>query len=145
MHNQEVNYCHYCKERWYGLPGEIDELSLFECRKCVSDINKTMMKTRACAIENDMDPKIDSMYHLLPHLSNIEEMFIARVYVVMKVYRLDKGRIGYKGNILNVEQDIQPVINKLPFLPSQMPIFICRKFNPNAPTGYEDFNINQQI
>jgi len=57
-----------------------------------------------------MDLKIDLMYHLLPQLSNIEEMFIDRVHVVMKVYRLDKGRIGYKGNILNMEQDIQPVM-----------------------------------
>ena len=53
-----------------------------------------------------MDLKINLMYHLLPELNNIEEMFIAHVQPVMKVFKLKKGRIGYKGNILNIEQDL---------------------------------------
>ena len=71
-------------------------------------------------------------------------MFIARVHVVMKVYRLSKGSIGYKGNIINMEQDIQPVINKLPLIPSELPIFVTRKSNPNALYGYKDFMINRE-
>ena len=50
-----------------------------------------------------MDPKIDLICHLLPKLNNIEEMFITRVQPVMKVFKLEKGRIDYKGNVLNME------------------------------------------
>ena len=72
---------------------------------------------------------------LLPKLTDIEEMFIARVHVVMKVYRLSKGAIGCQGNMLNMEQDVVPVFNKLSLLPEDMPIFVARKNNPNAPGG----------
>ena len=143
MYNQSVHHCHYCKERWYGLDGEINNENNFECKKCISDMKKNVMQIRTLSSENDLDPKIESMYHLLPELNDIEEMFITRVHVVMKVFQIGNGNIGYKGNVLNIEQDIQPVINKLPLIPSEMPIFVCRKSNPNSPSGYKDFNVNR--
>ena len=62
---------------------------------------------------------------------------------VIKVFKLEKGRIGYKGNVLNMEQDLQPVLDKLPLIPSQMPIFVCRKSNPNSPNRYKDFKVSR--
>ena len=106
MYNQLVHHCHYCKERWYGLDGEINNENNFECKKCISDMKKNVMQIRTLSSENDLDPKIESMYHLLPELNDIEEMFIARVHVVMKVFQIGNGNIGYKGNVLNIEQDI---------------------------------------
>ena len=53
--------------------------------------------------ENNMDPKINEILSYLPALSDIEEIIITWVHVVMKVYWLSKGHIGYKGNILNLE------------------------------------------
>ena len=52
-----------------------------------------------------MDPKLYLIYDLLK-LNDIEEMFIIRAYVVMLVYYLSKGNIRYKGNVLNMKQDI---------------------------------------
>ena len=43
-----------------------------------------------------MDLKIYLIYNHLPKLTNIEEIFILIVYIVMKVYWLSKGSIGYK-------------------------------------------------
>ena len=63
--------------------------------------------------KNNMDLKINLMYHLLLELNNIEEMFLACVQPMMKVFKLEKGRIDYKGNVLNIEQDLQPVLDKL--------------------------------
>jgi len=61
----------------------------------------------------------------------------------MKVYKLDKGRIDYKENILNIEQDLPPIMNKLSIIPSKLPVFICRKSNPNLPPRYKNFKINR--
>ena len=45
--------------------------------------------------------------------------------------------------MLNIEQEIQPVINKLPLMPSEMPLFACRKSNPNSPDVHADFIANK--
>ena len=103
------------------------------------------VKVRLMSKENTMDPDPEStkIMLLLPKLTDIEEMFIARVHVVMKVYRLSKGVAGCQGNMLNVEQDVVPVFNKLPLLPENLPTFVARKNNPNAPGDYKDFKINR--
>ena len=62
----------------------------------------------------------------------------------MSVYWLLKENIGYKENILNIQQDIQSVLTKLPLLLSDLPIFITHKSNPNCPNGYKDFIINRE-
>ena len=57
--------------------------------------------------ENNMDQKLYLLHaHNLPELSEIEEMLISRVHVVIKCYRLESGSIGCKGNVLNLEQNI---------------------------------------
>eukprot|EP00957_Ditylum_brightwellii_P075895 5768634-Ditylum_brightwellii.AAC.1 len=53
-----------------------------------------------------MDLYQDGLPHHLPKLSEIKEMLIAYVCPVMKTYRLKGGTIGYKGNVLSIEQDI---------------------------------------
>jgi len=91
-----------------------------------------------------MDPKLYLISNQLPVLNDIEEMFIAKVHIVMSVYCISKGNIGYKGNVLNMQQDIQSVLTQLPQLPSNLPIFVARKSNPNCPNGYKDFMINRE-
>ena len=60
-----------------------------------------------------MDSKLCRIINDLSILNDIEEIFIARVHIVMAVYLLSKGTISYKGNILNIQQDMQSVLNKL--------------------------------
>jgi hypothetical protein len=65
-----------------------------------------MNQVRTFSSKNDIDPKIESMHYLLLELNNIEEIFLTHMQPVMKVFKLEKGRISYKGNILNIEQDL---------------------------------------
>lgn len=90
-----------------------------------------------------MDPKIDSMCHLLSEINDIEQMFIACVHIAMKAFQIGTGNIEYKSNILNIEQDIQPVINRLLLILSEISMFMCRKSNPNSLSGHKDFNVNR--
>ena len=77
---------------------------------------KNIIEICALSSENDLDPKIYLVNNILPTFSNIEEMFIDRIHVVMKVFKLEKGAIGYKGNTLNIQKDLQLVIDKLPLV-----------------------------
>eukprot|EP00957_Ditylum_brightwellii_P090899 6921421-Ditylum_brightwellii.AAC.1 len=52
------------------------------------------------------------------------EMFIACVYPVMKTYYLKGGTIGYKGDVLNIEQDIGELVSSLPQRIDQLLIMI---------------------
>merc|ERR1719221_2091740 len=90
-----------------------------------------------------MDPKLHQLPNYLLELNDIEELFISRIHVVMKVYRLEKENAGYKGNMLNVEQDLQTALNKLPLLPSELPVFVVRKSNPSCSNRYKDFRIRR--
>jgi len=116
-YNYESKRCEYCFERWCNMKGDFFN-NKFECRVCS-----------------------DSLQDL--ELNDIEELFISRIHVVMKVYRLEKGNAGYKGNILNMEQDLQTALNKLPLLPSELPVFLVRKSNPSCSNRYKDFRIRR--
>ena len=91
-----------------------------------------------------MDPKLYLVCNQLLKLTGIEEMFIARVYAVTSAHRLSKENIGYEGNTLNVQQDMQLVLTKLPLLPSNLPVFVAHQFNPNSPSRCKDFIINRE-
>eukprot|EP00957_Ditylum_brightwellii_P044534 3377744-Ditylum_brightwellii.AAC.1 len=88
-----------------------------------------------------MDPYQNGFLHHLPKLSKIKEMLIACVYLVMKTYHLKEGTIGYKGDVLNIEQDIGGLVSSLPQRINQLPIMIAPKQNTNVTVGYKDFRV----
>ena len=100
--------------------------NIFQCDKCKKTFTDPKINVRLYSKENNMDPRINEIINVLPKLNDIEEMFIARVHVVIKVYCLSKGSIGYKGNIINMEQDIQPIINKLLLILYKLLIFVTK-------------------
>eukprot|EP00957_Ditylum_brightwellii_P057592 4366833-Ditylum_brightwellii.AAC.1 len=61
-----------------------------------------------------MDPFQDGFPPHLPKLSKIKEILIARVYPAMKTYHPKEGMTGYKGDVLNIEQDIGGLVSSLP-------------------------------
>eukprot|EP00957_Ditylum_brightwellii_P025895 1959216-Ditylum_brightwellii.AAC.1 len=71
-----------------------------------------------------MDPYQDKFPHHLPKRSEIKEMLIVCVYPVMKTYCLKGGMIGYKSDVLNIEQDIGGLGSSLPQRINQLPIMI---------------------
>ena len=50
----------------------------------------------------------------LQGLTDIEEMLLARACPVMCVYRKHGGQRGYRGHVLNLPQEIQRFLNRLP-------------------------------
>ena len=57
----------------------------------------------------------------LQGLTDIEEMLIARACPIMCVYRKHGGQRGYRGHVLNLPQDIQGFLNRLPRNIAQLP------------------------
>eukprot|EP00957_Ditylum_brightwellii_P115133 8780857-Ditylum_brightwellii.AAC.1 len=78
-------------------------------RKAAEQTSKSVMNNNIhytkFASENNMDPYQYGFPHHLPKLSKIKEMLIACVHHVMKTYQLKGGMVGYKGDVLNIEQD----------------------------------------
>ncbi len=63
----------------------------------------------------------------LQDLTEIEEMLIAQVFIVMSVYRLCGGQHGYRGNVINFPQDIHEFTKRLPRTPSSIDILTVRR------------------
>jgi len=60
-------------------------------------------------------------------LPDIEEMLIARAFPIMCVYRKHGGQRGYKGHVLNLPQDIQGFLSRLPPNVAQLPYLIIQR------------------
>ena len=74
--------------------------------------------------QNDMDPFVRFDHLKLPKLNDIEQMLIAKVQPYMRIIWLEGGGVGYKGSILNVEQDISEICSVLPNFPEDIPVFL---------------------
>eukprot|EP00957_Ditylum_brightwellii_P006536 495217-Ditylum_brightwellii.AAC.1 len=67
----------------------------------------------------------------------MEEMLITCMYPVMKTYWLKGGTIGYKGNVLNIGQDISGLVSSLPQRIDHILIMIVQKQNKNVTARYK--------
>ena len=63
----------------------------------------------------------------LQGLTDIEEMLIARASPIMCVYRKHGGQQGYRGHVLNLPQDIQGFLYRLPRNIAHPPHLIIRR------------------
>ena len=72
-----------------------------------------------------MDPGL--VHQQLQGLTQVEEMLIARVCPIMSMYRKHGGQRGYRGHVLNLPQDIQSFLNRLPSQASDLPILVVRR------------------
>jgi len=74
-------------------------------------------------------------------------MLIARVHVVMQSYRLSNGIQGFKGHVVNIEQDVSSFSDHLqralPHLPEDLPATIVRKAHHEIPTRHKDFKVRR--
>jgi hypothetical protein len=80
----------------------------------------------------------------LQNLTQIKEMLVARVSynIIMYVYRKHGGQRGYKGHVLNLSQDIQSLLDKLPQDVSNLPILILRRTGCND--TFSNFTVRRQ-
>ena len=59
-------------------------------------------------------------------MSQVEEMLIARASPIMHVYRKHGGQRGYKGHVLNLPQDIEGFLDRLPCNVHELPVLLLR-------------------
>ena len=114
-HRQRVT----CKEAWPTKQGL--SLARFECLRCKRHKGNPKLYSQ----ENDMDP--GALPLELQGLTDIEEMLIARACSIMCVYRKHGGQRGYRRHVLNLPQDIQGFLNRLPRNTAQLPYLIIRR------------------
>ena len=129
----EHRQCTICKEAWPTRQNLASEV--FICYRCKRD-KKSPKKFSA---ENDMDP--GTVPEQLRGLTQVEEMLISRVCPIMRVYRKHGGQRGYKGHVLNLPQDIQSFLNRLPSRVADLPVLIVRRHG--AEDTHRDFTVRR--
>ena len=83
-------------------------------------------------------------------LTEVEEMLIAQHCPIMKIFKL-KGPVGgqnfgFRGNVINVTQNLKSIVTTLPRIPATLPVFKVRKLytDGNDVQQYKDFQIHRQ-
>lgn len=104
-----------------GLYGHRLNQEPYTCLRCQRDKNVP----KIYSAQNDMDPgRVPSC---LEGMTQIEEMLIARACPIMTIYRKHGGQRGYAGHVLNLSQNIQQFINKLPPRVSTLPVLHIKR------------------
>ncbi len=129
----EHRQCTICKEAWPTRQNLRSQT--YSCYRCKRD-KKSPKKFSA---ENDMDPGIVPVQ--LKGLTHVEEMLISRVCPIMRVYRKHGGQRGYKGHVLNLPQDVQSFLNRLPSQVADLPVMVVRRHG--ADDTHKDFTVRR--
>lgn len=115
----------------------VDTTSDYVCNACRKDVNKFTAANNMCPTEVPMP---------LRGLTMVEQLFIARVHPVMRIYQVrasgSTGQFHYSGNIININQDIIPPATSLPLAPTQLGIVIVRRAGLD---GYTDFRVRKRV
>jgi len=119
INSLEHRECVTCKEAWPTKQGLT--LARFECLRCKRDKGNPKLYSQ----ENDMDP--GALPLELQCLTDIEEMLIARACPIMSVYCKHGGQRGYRGQVLNLPQDIQGFLNRPPRNIAHLSYLIIRR------------------
>lgn len=86
---------------------------------------------------NDMDPL--DVPEELKQLTYVEEQLIARVHPLISVFKLSgHHQFGYRGNIINLPQDVKSFAKCLPHTIDDLSLITIRTRNELKPT---DFNV----
>jgi hypothetical protein len=127
----EHRQCTICKEAWPTRQSLAAETYI--CFRCKRD--KKSPKNFSAG--NDMDPGI--VPEQLRGLTQVEEMLISRICPIMQVYRKHGGQRGYKGHVLNLPQDIQSFLDRLPARVADLPVLVVRRHG--VEDTHKDFTV----
>lgn len=64
----------------------------------------------------------DNVPPCLQGMSQVEELLISRACPILTVYHKYSGQLGYSGHVLNLPQNIQQFINRLPMNINDLPV-----------------------
>ncbi|CAG8734062.1 10885_t:CDS:1 [Rhizophagus irregularis] len=143
---------HKVLQKFRNKMDNIQYNTCLEYNEWIPDMTLIMGKYRHCYndkkipkkffADNNMDP--GEVPDELQGLTNIEEMLIAQVFMVMSVYRLRGGQNGYKGNVINFLHDVREFTRHLPRNPSSLDVLVVRRKLANDISGFRDFIIHRK-
>jgi hypothetical protein len=117
-----LTHCTRCKETWFN-----NNVVAGICKKCRTSRDKAKKDDEPflMSIENSMDPGRAAPPHL-PKLTEVEELLIARVHVIVEVHQIRGAQYRYSGHVCNFLRDVGKVYNKLPILPKDLEIVLLK-------------------
>ncbi|CAG8456679.1 16504_t:CDS:2 [Cetraspora pellucida] len=124
--------CPICNESFLSIV-----LVMEECRRCYSE--KTLPKK--FSKENDMNS--GEVLEELQGLTEIKEMLIAQVFLVMSVYKLHGGQYGYCGNVINFPQDVHEFTTHLLRSSSSLDVLVVR-YQSARSESFRDFQVRHK-
>ena len=110
--------CEVCKERSHDV--EIMPRKKV-CNRCNNERKRPI---RTFSEENHMIPS--PVPECIASLSNVELDAIRRYCPMLNLYCRRGGKLGFKGNTMALEQDLQPLADVLPRLPEEIPTLILQ-------------------
>ncbi len=118
----EQRLCMVCHEVWPMRTCLDADPSTYVCTRCKRDKGETKRYSK----ENDMWP--GEVPACLQKLSQVEEMLISRACPIMCVFRKHGGQRGYRGHVLNLPQDVQGFLDRLPCNVDNLPMLLLRRY-----------------
>ena len=90
-------------------------------KRCSSD----KKNPKAFSAGNDMDP--GDLPPQMERMTQVEQMLIAKVAPIMRVYRLKGGQYAHGGYVVNIPQDVTGFTTSLPRLAADIPVLVVRR------------------
>ena len=105
------------------------------CRRCYIEKNEV----KKFSARNNMDP--DDIPEELRRLTQIEEMLITQIFLIVSVYCLCGSQYAYHDHVINFSQDVQEFAICLSHRPSTLDVLVvcCHSSDGRA---FKDFNIH---
>ncbi|KAH7082828.1 hypothetical protein BKA63DRAFT_486263 [Paraphoma chrysanthemicola] len=129
MDKETMEDCTRCSERWFKMELNGDGVCS-ACIKADKDIDPGQLYMFTA--DNLMDPGPMPGTLMLPMLSQVEELLIARVHCFVEVRQIRGQQYKYRGYIVNFLNNTGKVYNTLPLLPQDLDIIIIRPKNWNT-------------
>jgi len=118
MRTVQMEDCSRCRERWFAMA-----LKDTVCHRCYLRDPKDR-RPYLMSAENEMDP--GSVADILPELTQVEEMIIARSHVQMVLFRYRGHQYHYSGHCVSFMQNTVKTVTVLPTLPADLDIVLVR-------------------
>ena len=133
MGSRDFRSCGTCGELHFT---EVDsDGGRYVCKRCTKD-------PVTFSAENDMDP--GPVPNELAGLTQIEQLLIAQIIPMMTIVRLPRGgQFGYRGNVINLPQDLPSLVTCLPRRVTDTDIVIVRKQGEN--NTHRDFRVRRNV
>jgi hypothetical protein len=159
--NTVLRYCAVCKESWFAVMSLDNNVTPYECVRCLQEkkesIKKNVEFVGSMSSLNNMDPfyhishiaisELNQLERSYP-LNNQEQALIAISTPIMSFFKLkgprDGQNIGFKGNVINIAQDLTKICNILPRLPADSNVFKVRSIRGTDPSNYKDFVVRKE-